>query len=57
MPTSSVTPPARSLASTKMQVATRVVVLDRGSVLADGEPRTVMRDPAVVRAYLGRAYA
>jgi branched-chain amino acid transport system permease protein len=39
------------------QLATRVVVLDRGSVLADGEPRTVMRDPAVVRAYLGRTHA
>ena len=36
------------------QLATRVVVLDRGSLLADGEPQTVMRDPAVVSAYLGR---
>jgi branched-chain amino acid transport system permease protein len=36
------------------QLATRVVVLDRGSVLADGEPQTVMRDPEVVRAYLGK---
>lgn len=36
------------------QLATRVVVLDRGSCLADGEPRTVMSDPAVVRAYLGK---
>jgi branched-chain amino acid transport system permease protein len=40
------------------QLATRVVVLDRGTVLADGDPRTVMADPAVVRAYLGkRAHA
>ncbi|HEU0213876.1 MAG TPA: branched-chain amino acid ABC transporter ATP-binding protein/permease [Jiangellaceae bacterium] len=40
------------------QLATRVVVLDRGTVLADGEPQTVMRDPEVVRAYLGkRAHA
>jgi branched-chain amino acid transport system permease protein len=40
------------------QLATRVVVLDRGAVLADGEPRAVMADPAVVRAYLGkRAHA
>jgi branched-chain amino acid transport system permease protein len=40
------------------QLATRVMVLDRGTVLADGEPRAVMADPAVVRAYLGkRAHA
>lgn len=36
------------------QLATRVVVLDRGNLLADGEPQSVMRDPAVVSAYLGR---
>jgi ABC-type branched-subunit amino acid transport system ATPase component/ABC-type branched-subunit amino acid transport system permease subunit len=40
------------------QLATRIVVLDKGTVLADGDPRTVMRDPAVVQAYLGkRAHA
>lgn len=36
------------------QVCTRIVVLDRGTKLADGEPRAVMSDPVVVRAYLGR---
>jgi branched-chain amino acid transport system permease protein len=36
------------------QLATRVVVLNQGTVLADGEPATVMADPAVVTAYLGR---
>jgi branched-chain amino acid transport system permease protein len=39
------------------QLATRVVVLDRGTVLADGEPRAVMSDVAVIRAYLGRSGA
>jgi branched-chain amino acid transport system permease protein len=40
------------------QLATRIVVLDKGTVLADGDPQTVMRDPAVVQAYLGkRAHA
>jgi ABC-type branched-subunit amino acid transport system ATPase component/ABC-type branched-subunit amino acid transport system permease subunit len=36
------------------QLATRIVVLDRGALLADGPPREVMNDPAVVRAYLGK---
>jgi branched-chain amino acid transport system ATP-binding protein/branched-chain amino acid transport system permease protein len=35
-------------------LATRIVVLDGGSRLADGEPGTVLADPAVVRAYLGK---
>jgi branched-chain amino acid transport system permease protein len=40
------------------QLATRLVVLDRGTCLAAGDPRTVLADPAVVRAYLGkRAHA
>jgi branched-chain amino acid transport system permease protein len=36
------------------QLATRIVVLDQGAALADGEPSHVMKDPAVIRAYLGR---
>jgi branched-chain amino acid transport system permease protein len=36
------------------QLATRLVVLDRGRLLADGDPQAVLADPAVVRAYLGR---
>jgi branched-chain amino acid transport system permease protein len=37
------------------QLASRVVVLNRGQLLADGDPRTVMSDPEVVRAYLGKS--
>lgn len=39
------------------QLATRVVVLDQGRVLAQGAPAEVMRDPTVVAAYLGSAAA
>lgn len=35
------------------QLAERVVVLNRGRLLADGDPQTVMRDPEVARVYLG----
>jgi branched-chain amino acid transport system permease protein len=34
-------------------LATRVVVLDEGKVLAEGEPAAVMRNPDVISAYLG----
>ena len=36
------------------QVATRLVCLAEGRVLASGTPREVLGDPAVRRAYLGR---
>jgi branched-chain amino acid transport system permease protein len=36
------------------RLAARIIVLDQGRILADGEPRMVMRDEAVVHAYLGR---
>jgi branched-chain amino acid transport system ATP-binding protein len=38
-------------------VCTRAVVLDFGHVLAEGEPRVVLRDERVIQAYLGERYA
>ncbi|HEX6337213.1 MAG TPA: branched-chain amino acid ABC transporter ATP-binding protein/permease [Jiangellaceae bacterium] len=37
------------------QLAERVIVLNRGRLLADGDTKTVMRDPAVVDVYLGKS--
>jgi branched-chain amino acid transport system ATP-binding protein len=36
-----------------MKTASRIMVLNRGELIANGEPAAVARDPAVVKAYLG----
>jgi branched-chain amino acid transport system ATP-binding protein len=40
-----------------LRMADRVMVLDRGSVLADGAPAEIVADEAVQAAYLGKAVA
>jgi ABC-type branched-subunit amino acid transport system ATPase component len=36
-----------------MKTATRIIVLNRGELIAEGPPAALARDPAVVKAYLG----
>lgn len=35
------------------KIANKVIVLDQGKKIAEGEPKTIMKDPEVKKAYLG----
>jgi branched-chain amino acid transport system ATP-binding protein len=40
-----------------LNLCSRIVVLHHGELIAAGDPRSIVRDPRVVQAYLGRRYA
>ena len=40
-----------------MRLCDRIVVLNRGQMIADGDPKTIQSNPAVIEAYIGRKRA
>ena len=36
-----------------VKVVTRLVCMDAGRIIAEGEPQAVLKDPVVISAYLG----
>ncbi len=40
-----------------MNLSSRVLVLDSGRLIAEGEPAKIVRSPEVIKAYLGERYA
>lgn len=40
-----------------LSLCTRIVVLHHGELIATGDPQSIVQDPRVIQAYLGRRYA
>jgi len=39
-----------------MKISDRIVVMDQGQKIAEGPPQEVVRNPEVIKAYLGEEY-